>query len=59
MSKPKHRRCQVCACVTSRYVRTQNAGAFTVKVWARDSANGEVTRENGNVVLCAVHGTES
>lgn len=55
MSKPKHRRCQVCQCVTSPYVRTQNAGAFVVKVWARDPKNGEVTRDNGTVVRCTAH----
>jgi hypothetical protein len=54
MSKPKHRRCQVCDRVTSRYSRTQNAGAFVVKIWVRDQLNGEVTRDNGRVVLCKV-----
>jgi hypothetical protein len=53
MARPKHRRCQVCNAVTARYLRTQNAGAFVVKMWARDTVNGEVTRDNGTTVLCA------
>lgn len=54
MTKPKHRRCQVCDRVTSRYVRTQKAGAFSVVIWAGDALNGEVIRDNGNTVLCKV-----
>ena len=55
MAKPKHRRCDICQCVTSRYSHTQDAGAFLVKVWTRVPRNGEVIRENGTVVRCAEH----
>lgn len=52
--KPKHRRCQVCDRVTSRYSHTENGGAFTIKIWVRDPLNGQVIRDNGNTVLCKV-----
>jgi hypothetical protein len=55
MSKPKHRRCQACGVVTSRYSHTQNAGAFSVSVWVRDAVNGEFLRVNGTQVYCAAH----
>lgn len=55
MGKPKHKRCQVCGGVTSRYSHTQNAGAFNVRVWVRDAVRGEVTRVNGTQVFCAEH----
>lgn len=55
MSKPKHKRCQVCGGVTSRYSHTQNAGAFNVRVWVRDAVRGEVTRVNGTQVFCTEH----
>ena len=55
MSKPKAKRCEVCKCVTSRYVRTQDAGAFVVQVWARDPRNGEVSTVNGTVIRCTEH----
>jgi hypothetical protein len=55
MAKPKHKRCGICNCVTSRYSHTQDAGAFVVKIWVRDPKNGEATRENGNVIRCAEH----
>jgi len=55
MGKPKHKRCQVCNGVTSRYSHTQNAGAFNVRVWVRDATRGEVTRVNGTQVWCRAH----
>lgn len=55
MTKPKHQRCGICNVVTARYVRTQNAGAFVVKIWARDERNGQVTRDNGTVIRCLAH----
>ncbi len=38
-----------------RYVRTENAGAFSVQVWARDPDRGEVRTANGTVVRCQAH----
>lgn len=58
MSKPRHRRCETCRCVTSRYVRTQNAGAFSVQVWAVGPA-GEVSVGNGSRFYCAEHGQQA
>ena len=58
MAKPKHRRCGICGCVTSRYSHTQDAGAFVVKVWTRDARNGEVTRDNGAAIRCAQHAND-
>ena len=55
MTKPKHRRCGTCNTVTARYVRTQNAGAFQVKIWAVDPQAGEVLAVNGSVVRCREH----
>lgn len=55
MSKPRHRRCGVCNVVTARYARTQNAGAFTVQIWAGDPTHGEVLTKNGTVVRCRAH----
>lgn len=55
MARPKHRRCQVCNIVTSRYVGSQNAGAFLVRRWAVNPVAGEVLAVNGTVVHCAVH----
>lgn len=52
MSKPKHRRCDVCNVVTARYVRSQNAGAFVVHIWETDPCSGEVLTRNGTVVRC-------
>lgn len=58
MSKPKHRRCDVCYAVTARYVRSQNAGAFTVKIWAADPVHGEALHANGTVVRCTKHAVQ-
>lgn len=55
MAKPRHKRCQICNAVTSRYSHTQNAGAFNVSVWVRDAVRGEVTRDNGSQVWCREH----
>ncbi len=55
MSKPKHRRCGVCDCVTARYIGSQDAGAFVVKKWARDQRNGEHLAENGAIIRCEKH----
>lgn len=55
MGKPKHKRCGVCNVVTSRYSHTVQQGPFTFKVWVRDAKNGEVSRENGNVIRCEDH----
>lgn len=58
MAKPKHRRCQVCGCVTARYLRTQTQGPFVFKVWARDPVNGETSRVNGTRIYCTAHTPE-
>lgn len=55
MSRPKHRRCQVCHVVTSRYHHTENAGAFRIQKWVKDPQHGQVTRENGTIVRCLAH----
>ncbi len=55
MSRPKHRRCQVCKTVTSRYAGTQDAGAFVVRKWVADPTAGEVLTVNGSVVRCREH----
>lgn len=55
MARKKHRRCGVCNVVTARHVRTQDAGAFKVQVWATDPANGEVLARNGTIVRCRQH----
>lgn len=55
MTKPRHRRCGICNVVTSRYVGTQDAGAFKVQRWVRDPVAGEVLAVNGSIVRCREH----
>jgi len=58
MGKPKHRRCQVCGGVTSRYLRTDRQGPFSIAVWVRDAQRGEVTPKWGGPSYCVEHAPE-
>ena len=55
MAKPKHRRCGICNVITARYVRTQDAGAFKVQIWASNPQHGETLARNGTIIRCRKH----
>lgn len=55
MSRPKHRRCQVCNVVTSRYRRTVQQGPFTFVEWTPDARNGEVQDGVSGRFYCTEH----
>lgn len=57
MGKPKHRRCEICGTVTSRYSHTERQGPFVIKVWVRTPAE-EVLTNGGFTAHCREHADE-